>query len=168
MVYGMTDSDLYGIIADVAQEAAQKKARPWQSIFLDPDHWSLKEEDFWSTKNMSDEEIRQTIIEDLLHVTMWEREGKCVRFHRGNLLRFVKTPTQRRRVRRAMKSDIVTNLTHYLSDGQIRLNPTFWQEAMDYCGVYMDGFVPDMPADDSPVLVINEERIADIAPFCFN
>lgn len=64
----------------------------------------------FSIQNMSDRELREAIINDLLCVTMWEKEcGKTLHFGFTKLYRFI-PKSMHKRVRRQMKHDEICGL----------------------------------------------------------
>lgn len=121
----------------------------------------------FSVDNMSDEELRQSIIEDLLAITMWEKQfGEKLHFGFTRLFNFV-LRSQRKRITEQMKHPEIEGLIHiFTPEGhdhqQLRIidKQPILQAAMDYCGCWYSGF--NIPSD---ALRINHERIEELGGF---
>ena len=106
----------------------------------------------YSIDNMTDEELRESIIEDLLAVTMWEKQSnQKIHFGFQRFMRFlpIRPISKRERVFAQMHhADIVHLIDHKddENDGELRIkdNHAILQAAMDYAGVWYSDFVmPD-------------------------
>lgn len=98
----------------------------------------------WSTINMKDDGLREAIVSDLLSFLMWEKEKKTqlmITFE--ELTRFVE-PVDVERVRQQLEHDEIKHL-YTLVDGVYRLKDQkeILKAAMDYCGIWYEGFEPD-------------------------
>lgn len=119
---------------------------------------------YFSIENMSDEELRQSIIEDLVAVTMWEKlMSKKLHFGFSRFLYWIPR-YMHKRVREQMSHPEIEGLiciqrTENNSEIRIRDNHAIIQAAMDYCGVWYDGFV--IPKGVR-VFSVNHERIEEL------
>jgi len=104
---------------------------------------------------MSDEELRQSIIDDVLLVTMIEKEEKVtIDFDQQQLFRWIK-PLQHRRVYEQLGHPEISGLIEQ-KNGQIRIKDQheILQASMDYCGHWWDGFtIPNGPG----IVTLNHE-----------
>lgn len=129
------------------------------------DIWEVVHNDIYSIEKMSEEELRQAIVQDVLGVTMWEKHfGQKLHFGRTQLLRFVE---QKHfwLILNAMQHEEIVHLLDVRNTAEehevrIRDDRTILQAAMDYCGIWYTGF--EMPpdaivrADDADERVIEE------------
>lgn len=115
---------------------------------VDPDKF-LKEEmlfslvhnEVFSVDNMSDREVRESILEDLLEVAAWESKNDAkLNFTVETLVRFISNEKQKLRVFNALCHPEITLLLT-LPEEQLRIksNWNIQQAAMDYCGVWHEG-----------------------------
>ena len=124
----------------------------------DEDLREVKSGEIFSIQNMSDRELREAIIQDILSPTMWEIEkNETVDFDMVEFLRFVPNTGDRQRVMHMMWHEEISGLIEG-KDGQPRIKKdrASMQAAMDYCGVWGRGF--DMPEG---VLVTDHEVTDD-------
>lgn len=109
--------------------------------------FSLVHNNVFSINNMSDEELRQSIVDDVLLITMIEKEEKVtIDFDQQQLFRWIK-PTQHGWVYSQMGHPEISGLIER-KNGQIRIKDQheILQAAMDYCGHWWDGFtIPNEP-----------------------
>ena len=103
----------------------------------------------FSIDNMNDRELRESIIDDLLTVTMMERVNNItMRFGYSQLFKLL-LRSQLKRVTNAMKHDEINGLINrYSTSGypelRIHTRKEILQTAMEYCGAYYEGFsIPD-------------------------
>lgn len=111
------------------------------NLFLIEDlAWQVVNGDIFSIDNMSDEELRQSIVEDVTSVTMWEKQAKQEAvFTVDTLCRFL-TPEQRQRVEEAMKHETIASFFDFSKGIRIHDNKETLQAAMDYCLVWFHGY----------------------------
>lgn len=125
------------------------------AVFLAKEHaWQITDGHVFSIDNMTDKELCEAIIDDVLSVTMWEKElGKKMHFGITQLLRFIPKCKQKR-VKKALKHDDISGLIQIdriyrgntLTGSEIRIkdHPVILKAAMDYCGVwYGDEEIPE-------------------------
>ena len=99
----------------------------------------------FSIVNMSEAEVKESLIDDILSVTMFEKQtNQKVRFDFKELTRFI--PKQIHHIVEHALQDIEIQklITHI--DGEYRINPdtASLKAAMDFCGCYYSGFeVPE-------------------------
>jgi hypothetical protein len=96
----------------------------------------------FSPKHMTDEELAQSFIDDVLGVTIWEiQTGNTLSFDKAELLRYV-SEDQHDRIWQMINHDNVVGLIEF-NGAQIRIrnNKNILQAAMDYCGAYYNGFM---------------------------
>lgn len=123
--------------------------------------FQLTHGDFFSINNMSDKELREAILNDLILITMWEKQhNQKLHFGFTKMFRFLPRDLHDR-VRKQMKHDEICELiqiTHLKHGTEIRIkdNHQILQAAMDYSGVWFDGF--EMP-DDIPIICVDHQKI---------
>lgn len=109
----------------------------FEEMMIDQYGWSLVDNEVFSINNMSDREIRESIIEDLLVVTVYEiREKTEVKYTQWSLVRWL--PFYRRNsILRMLDHCEIANLIER-SEGKIRIrnDRNILRAAMEYCGVY--------------------------------
>ena len=102
---------------------------------------------------MSDEEVRQSVIQDILAATMIQKEqGVSLEYDFANMIRFVNAGNHERVVTALNDEEVQSFIIQ--ENGQYRIadDPTVLQAAMDFCGVYYEGF--DWP---DGVITVNRE-----------
>lgn len=136
----MSPSLLREIVDGIKVEADALKEMPSDVIAGVRDCWNLKDDvGFgYSTKNMSDEELQMAIIEDLLLVVDWRRQGKELGGDFSHLTRFLDEES-RERVARQIEAPMVKSLITVDADGKIDIDPAYLQDAMDFCGFWIEG-----------------------------
>lgn len=97
----------------------------------------------FSIVNMDDDELKESIIEDILVFTMWELQtSDKLSFTFNDLVKFLPVELHDR-VREALGTpDVSIYIDHKLGD-EIRIikDLDVLQQAMDFCGVWYSGFV---------------------------
>lgn len=100
----------------------------------------------FSIVNMDDDELKESIIEDILTFTMWELQtSDKLSFTFSDLVCFLPEDLHGI-VKDALESDEVSRYLDMDTGDEIRIikNRSILQEAMNYCGVWYSGFtVPD-------------------------
>lgn len=106
--------------------------------------WQVVNNDVFNIDNMSDKELRQAIVEDVLCVTIWEKQtGKKADFTFDTLTRYL-TEKQKSKVKASLFHDeIFPFFNHFPDNLRVSDNKRTLQAAMDYCGVWFNGY--DMP-----------------------
>lgn len=131
-------------------------------FFLDlQDIWSVSHSDVFSINNMSDRELRESVVEDVLAVTMWVKTfAQPLDFKIETLMRFLKSDDQRERVVTALNDAEVKGLFEVNENQQLRIRDhrDILQAAMDYCGNWYHGYVIPPNID---VLMSNPEMIGE-------
>lgn len=123
-------------------------------IMNDPLMFDLVHNDILDINKMSDKEIRESIIHDILMVTMIEKEENVtLDFSQSQLLRWIK-PMQHSYVLAQMNNKEIAGLIEN-KNGQLRIKDKteILQAAMDYCGNWYNGFKP--PESIEGILYIN-------------
>lgn len=122
--------------------------------------FSVVHNNIFSINNMSDKELRESIVDDILMVTMMEKEEKTpINFGQHELFRWIK-PTQHGWVYSQMGHPEIAGLIEH-KNGQIRIKDVqeVLQAAMDYCGHWWDGFtIPNEPG----IITMNHEKVDEM------
>ena len=109
--------------------------------------WEVVGNEIYSVAHMSGREIRESIIQDVLTVTMWEKYfKKYAHFTPQMLFRNIVSIRLKSQVCKQMANSEVNKLMIVCSeDDSVRIkdDPAILQAAMDYCGVYYTGY--EMP-----------------------
>ncbi len=136
----ISDENLRHIVDGVRVEAEALRQLPAEIILGVRDCWNLKDDvGFgYSTKKMSDDELQMAIIEDLLLIVDWRRDGKELGGGFDHLTRFL-DEASRDRVRKQIESPMVKSLTIITATGDIEINPVYLQDAIDFAGFWIDG-----------------------------
>jgi len=131
---------LQHIIDGIQVEAEALRQLPAEVISRVRDCWNLKDDDGfgYSTKNMNDEELQMAILEDLLLIVDWRRQGKEVSGDFAHLTRFLDEDS-RKRVADQLQSPLVKSLTIVDENGNIEIAPGHLQDAMDFSGFWIEG-----------------------------
>ena len=109
--------------------------------------------EFFNINNMSNDELMQAIIDDVLAVTIWEiQTGLTLYFDMSELTRFL-TLSQKLRLTSLLKNDEVKKYLEY-KGAQIRIktDPYTLKSAMEYVGVSYNNY-----ALPGPVIQVNRE-----------
>ncbi len=108
-------------------------------------HLEVDGEVIMSPVFMTDLEVRESIVDDILAATMWEiQTSNKLDFDFSNLTSFVKLSTKERIHRQLHHPEIIGLIS--IVDGQLRIkkDSVILQAAMDYCGCWYNGYViPD-------------------------
>lgn len=119
--------------------------------------FSLVHNNIFSVDNMTDKEVRESLIDDLLLITMMEKEEKVtIDFNQHKLFRWLK-PLQHGRVYEQMAHPEISGLIER-KNGQIRIKDQkeILQAAMDYCGHWWEGYdIPNEPG----IFTMNREVV---------
>lgn len=123
-------------------------------------NWSLVHTVYSSVDNMSDEEVRQSILEDLLFVTIHEKENNVkVDFKRQQLLRYLRGPRYFRVLKQLQNMEIAGLIEETETSIRIRDDQEILNAAQEYSGVFYKKFyTKEIPAD---VLFLNEEVVQE-------
>jgi hypothetical protein len=128
------------IVDGIKVEADALQQAPASVIAGLRDCWNLKDDTGfgYATKNMNDEELQMAIIEDLLLVIDWRRQGKEVGGDFDHLTRFLDAES-RNRVAAQINSPMVKSLITVDVAGKIEITAGHLQDAMDFCGFWIEG-----------------------------
>jgi hypothetical protein len=139
-ITGLTNAQISDLISGIALDAAVLKRLPADAIINHIDCWNLKvDPNGYSIDAMSDEELQQAVIEDLLLVVKWRMDGKEVGGDFHHLTRFL-DEEQSKRVAKALEAPMVKSLITVVPTGAIEITPEHMQDAMDFCGFWLDGW----------------------------
>lgn len=130
--------------------------RSIEETMNDPLMFEVVHNDMFSINNMSDQEVRESIIHDILMVTMIEKEEKTsIDFGQSQLFRWIKL-TQHGYVFSQMNNSEICGLIEN-KNGQLRIKDQIeiLQAAMDYCGHWYNGFTP--PEGMEGILCVDTE-----------
>lgn len=133
--------DIRFLVDQVKVEAGVLHDADASTILAHVHSWCVIDTPYNSIRHMSDEELRQAIVEDLLNVTYWENQGKVMTFTPGHLTRHVPA-RMHARVHAGFLNPFVQSLLDNRDDGQVRIHTDHLQDAMDFCGVWHEGFLP--------------------------
>lgn len=134
----------------------------FEEMMIDQYGWSLVDNEVFSINNMSDREIRESIIEDLLVVTVYEiREKTEVKYTQWSLVRWL--PFYRRNsILRMLDHCEIVNLIER-SEGKIRIrnDRNILRAAMEYCSVYYEEWFKkeELPKD---LIGLNSEAVKEL------
>ncbi len=134
----------------------------FEDMMKDQYGWALVDNDVFSINNMTDREIRESIIEDLLMVTVYEiREKTEVKYTQWSLTRWL--PFFRRLpIIRMMDHCEIVNLIER-SEGKVRIRNEreIMRTAMEYCGIYYEEWFDkeEIPKD---VIGLNKNAIDEL------
>lgn len=137
-------------MSDGLDEVANFQNEPLSRELCD---YSADGVEIFSIGAMSDEEVHQSVIQDILAATMIQKEqGVSLEYDFANMIRFVDARNHER-VIAALHDEEVQSLI-IQENGQYRIadEPTVLQAAMDFCGIYYEGF--DWP---DHVIIVNRE-----------
>lgn len=109
----------------------------------------------FSVSNMTDLEVLESIVGDIVGATMWEiQTEKTLNFDRVELLKFVPQEQHLRILTILNEDSFVRNLLADEVNGQLRIDKDKLQQAMDFSGVWYDGY--EMAED---AIVVDREAI---------
>jgi len=123
-----------------------------KEILDDPLMFQVVHNSLFSVNNMSDLELRESIIHDILLITMLEKKEKIViDFDQQKLFRWVK-PCQHLRIKQQMNHKEITDLV-YQTNKQFRIKKDrkSLQTAMNYCGHWYENFT--IPTNEKELLL---------------
>ena len=118
-------------------------------------------EGVYSIDYMDDEQLRDSILEDIFLVTFYEKEkAKKIHFTYNTLVRWLWLPPQLERVKKIFDTPEVQKYVIVDEQGMVRIRDDrrLQQEAMDLIGCWMDGF--DIP-DRAGIITINKEVLEE-------
>lgn len=127
----------------------------FSKMLTEPLAWQVAHGEVFSVDNMSDDELRQSIVDDVLAVTIWEKQmDQKVDFTVDTLCRFLSVE-QKTRVQEVMKHPFIWGLFNPDLKDNIRIldDKAVLQAAMNYCGVWFTGY-------DTPDGIIRIDRHA--------
>lgn len=135
------DVSLKAIIAEIQGEAAVLEDAEAKTVINTRYCWNLRDDPdgSYSTKFMNDEALQQAAVEDLLNIVDWRMQGKEVGGDIDHLTRFLEGNSKQRAIA-AFDSDMVKSLTVVHENGVIELHPEHMQDAMDFAGVWLEGW----------------------------
>jgi hypothetical protein len=136
--FGMNEADLLDLVDVIQLEAQALHNADGATIMAHESAWSLVDNDVFSVRHMSDEELRQAIVEDLLYVAQYERDGKAMDVTELSLMRFLPAEIHSR-TKSGLHDPFVQSLLERRSDNQLRIHKDHLQDAMDFAGVWIDG-----------------------------
>ena len=119
--------------------------------------WEVVDNEIYSVANMSGREIRESIIQDALMVTMWEKHfNKKAHYELKELYRNIKNLRLKSRVCIQLTNPEIIQMLDLSNGNSVRIknDPAILQAAMDYCGVYYTGF--EMSKE---CIVVNQENL---------
>lgn len=107
---------------------------------------------------MDERQIRESIVDDVVAVTMWEKQktGQKLHYDVVEMLKFVDADQHSRVIEQLTHPEIASLFN--VTDGQYRIidNPEVLKAAMDYAGVWYEGFTPP---EGTEVLTINTGKV---------
>ena len=114
--------------------------------FIDEEYlFYIVDNDVCSINNMDDRQLRESIVNDILTVTMWEIDNKKkVHYGMTKFLQFIRREKQKR-VMDMMKHPEIEFMIHLVrteggSEIRIKDDRNIRQAAMDYCGHWYEGY----------------------------
>lgn len=131
-----------------------------EAFFNMEEIWEVVDNYVFSIRNVSEEELRRFIVQDVLAVTMWEKHfGRPIHFGMSKLMRFLNRDLYKR-VWAAVRHEEIASLlkiTRTDTGSEIRIcdDRAILQAAMDYAGVWYSGYV--MP--ETGVFRINRDAL---------
>jgi hypothetical protein len=131
------------VLNEVLNEIEQLKAAPADVITATAWVWPLRHEEdgVYSVEFMSDEEIQQAAVEQLLISFSLRLEGKETGGDIDHHVRFL-AGEHRSRAIAAFNAPFVQSLIKTSSDGAVELDPDHLQDAMDFSGYWLEGWEP--------------------------
>lgn len=126
------------VLLETAQRLGTEES--WENVLAEPDVWSLRHdgEADYSVRYMSDVEIHQSLIEDLLFVAVETHRGSAGSYPISQATRHLgEASEQAVRVEIAIKAMLIVGCVLRNQDDTLVINPTHLKEAQDFCGVYV-------------------------------
>ena len=137
----ITADDIHAFVGLVQDEADALHQLDGSAIKAFADAWYLVDTDVISIRNMDDEELRKAIVEELVDVEYWRRHGKKMSYRVEDLVRFLPAVLHSR-VMGAFADPHLQSFLERRDDGELRIDPVHLQDAMDFCGVWLEGEAP--------------------------
>jgi len=127
--------------------------------------WQIVQGEVFSVKNMDDQELRESIVDDLLSVTFWEiQHSESVSFDTDALMRFI-TGSMRARVLDQLTHPEIAGLIEFTDRGiRIKTDRAILQAAQDYAGVWYGDFKPTDPT--TKIITVNTDVLASAIRAC--
>ena len=140
---GLDTVGIRGMVETVREEAASLDGASAETIIGTRWCWNLRDDDdgTYSTQWMSDDELAEAVVEDLINVMNWRLKGKEVGGDVVHLTRFLSGESAER-AKAVFEHPFVKSVTFVAPDGSVELDPEHLQDAMDFCGVWLDGWDP--------------------------
>lgn len=112
----------------------------FNAMLADEDVWQITDGEFFSVKNMSDVELGESIVNDVLIATFYEKEGNVVNFTPEILVRFLRGPVRQKVLEKLQSNDLARYFD--TTNGQLRIknDRNILQAAQDYAGVIYGDF----------------------------
>ena len=119
--------------------------------------WQVVDGEFFSVRNMTDDGLSEAIVNDVLMVTFFEKEGHVVDFTPEKLIRYLKGHWRAKVLNKLQSKELSWYFTNTNGQLRIRDDRNILQAAMDYAGVvYGDYEFTDKTA---PVIAIDHETV---------
>lgn len=114
----------------------------FDAMLAEEDVWQITDGEFFSVKNMSDAELGESIVNDVLIATFYEKEGNVVDFTPEILVRFLHGPLRQKVLEKLQSSGLAWYFN--TTNGQLRIknDRNILQAAQDYAGVWYGDFEP--------------------------
>lgn len=109
-------------------------------MLADEDVWQITDGEFFSVKNMTDAELGESIVNDVLIATFYEKEGNVVNFTPEILVRFLHGPLRQKVLEKLQSSDLAWYFDTTNGQLRIRNERNILQAAQDYAGVIYSDF----------------------------
>ena len=139
--------DVQAFVGLVKDEADALHQLDGAAIKAFADTWYLVDTDVISIRNMDDDELKQAVVEELVDIEYWRRQGKELSYRVEDLVRFL-TVELHPRVMAAFADPHVQSFVQRREDGEVRIDPAHLQDAMDFCGAWLEG---EARLSDGPV-----------------
>ena len=110
----------------------------FDAMLAEEDVQQITDGEFFSVKNMSDAELGESIVNDVLMVTFFEKEGNLVDFTSEKLIRYLKGHWRAKVLNKIQSQEIAWYFNN--TNGQLRIRDerNILQAAMDevWCGLW--------------------------------
>lgn len=135
----MDDDFCKAVALSVIEECEALNNSDGPTVYATSWAWALRhEEGVHSIRYMDDDELKMAVVEDLVLAVGWCRKGFDLDVKASDLLRFV-PDDDKPRVQQAFADSYVQSLISTDADGYVSIHPHHLQDAMDYCGVVIEG-----------------------------
>ena len=125
----------------VAHAEVSGTSEDWDKMLACSNLWSVRHDDIndYSVMHMNDEELQQTIIEDLLLVYQYANHGAYGVYPTSQLKRFLGevADIMNSRIDNALKSVIEEDFVIQMTD-KLSINPEQLEAAQEFSGFYID------------------------------